>query len=112
MFVFDHVGLTTTEPQPDENWVEQSRCWVTSPRNHPEHIEFLRYAPDTTVPEAVRANPHAAYRVDVDLKRISASWKSSFRLSSSAISSVSSSFASTEWCSSICNISATSYFGA
>lgn len=64
MFVFDHVGLTTTEPQPDENWVEQSRCWVTSPRSHPEHIEFLRYAPDTTVPEAVRANPHVAYRVD------------------------------------------------
>lgn len=64
MFVFDHVGLTTTEPQPDENWVEQSRCWVTSPRNHPGHIEFLRYALDTTVPEAVRANPHAAYRVD------------------------------------------------
>ena len=64
MFVFDHVGLTTTEPQPDENWVEQSRCWVTSPRNHPEHIEFLRYAPDTTVPETVRANPHVAYRVD------------------------------------------------
>jgi len=64
MFVFDHVGLTTTEPQPGENWVEQSRCWVTSPRNHPEHIEFLRYAPDTTVPEAVRANPHVAYRVE------------------------------------------------
>ena len=44
MLVFDHVGLTTTEPQPDENWIEQSRCWVTNPRNHPEHIEFLRYA--------------------------------------------------------------------
>jgi hypothetical protein len=64
MFVFDHVGVTTTEPKPDENWVEQSRCWVTSPRNHPEHIEFLRYAADSEVPEAVRANPHVAYRVD------------------------------------------------
>ena len=39
-------------PQPDENWVEQSRVWVTNPRNHPDHIEFLRYEPDTTVPEA------------------------------------------------------------
>ena len=34
MLVFDHVGLTTTEPQPDENWIEQSRCWVTNPRKH------------------------------------------------------------------------------
>jgi hypothetical protein len=22
MLEFDHVGLTTTEPQPDENWAE------------------------------------------------------------------------------------------
>jgi hypothetical protein len=63
MLVFDHVGLTTSEPQPDENWIEQSRCWVTNPRNHPEHIEFLRYTEGTTVPEAVRANPHVAFRV-------------------------------------------------
>jgi hypothetical protein len=63
MFVFDHVGITTTVPQPDENWVEQSRVWVTNPRNHPEHIEFLRYERDTTVPEVVRTNPHIAYRV-------------------------------------------------
>ncbi len=64
MLEFDHVGLTTTEPQPDENWVEQSRCWVTDPRKHPEHIEFLRYAPGTIVPEPVRANPHVAFRVE------------------------------------------------
>lgn len=64
MFVFDHVGITTTMPQLDENWVEQSRVWVTNPRNHPEHIEFLRYAEGTTVPDAVRNNPHIAFRVD------------------------------------------------
>lgn len=87
MFDFDHVGLTTTEPQPDENWIEQSRCWVTNPRKHPEHIEFLRYAPGTTVPEAVRDNPHVAYRS----RRWSRIWKgrkSSFRHSSSPTSCV------------------------
>lgn len=63
MFVFDHVGITTTVPQLDENWVEQSRVWVTNPRNHPEHIEFLRYAEGTTVPDIVRNNPHIAFRV-------------------------------------------------
>src|SRR5688572_32369431 len=64
MFVFDHVGITTTERQPDENWVEQSRVWVTDPRNHPEHIEFLRYEPDSDVPEIIKANPHIAFRVE------------------------------------------------
>ena len=62
--IFDHVGLTTTEPQPNEDWIEQSRCWVTNPRNHPEHIEFLRYEPDSTVPDAIKNNPHIAFRVD------------------------------------------------
>src|SRR5450756_612952 len=64
MFVFDHVGITTTLRQPDENWVEQSRVWVTDPRNHPERIEFLRYEPETNVPLIVRENPHVTYRVD------------------------------------------------
>jgi hypothetical protein len=63
MFAFDHVGITTTIVQPDENWVEQSRVWVTNPKNHLEHIEFLRYEPDSTVPEIIKANPHIAFRV-------------------------------------------------
>ena len=36
MFVFDHAGITVTMPQPGENWVEQSRVWVTNPREHPD----------------------------------------------------------------------------
>jgi hypothetical protein len=46
MFVFDHVGLTTTEPQPDENWIEQSRCWVTNPR----HVEQPERPPARSFP--------------------------------------------------------------
>lgn len=64
MFDFDHVGITTAIKQPAENWVEQSRVWVTNPRDHPEHIEFLRYEPDSTVPEIIKANPHIAFRVE------------------------------------------------
>lgn len=64
MLVFDHVGITAHQPMPGENWVEQSRCWVTSPREHPESIEFLRYEPDSPVPERIKKNPHIAFRVD------------------------------------------------
>jgi hypothetical protein len=63
MYDLDHVGITTTLKQPNEDWVEQSRVWVTNPRNHPEHIEFLRYEPDSTVPDLIKANPHIAFRV-------------------------------------------------
>lgn len=60
---FDHVGVTTTEEQPDENWVEASKVWVTDPRDHPDRVEFLRYREDTTVPLPIRENPHVAFRV-------------------------------------------------
>lgn len=66
-YEFDHVGITTDIEQQQEDWVEASKIWVTNPRNHPEHIEFLRYRADSTVPDAVRYNPHVAYRVK-DLK--------------------------------------------
>jgi hypothetical protein len=64
MFDFDHIGITTTTKQPNEDWIESSRVWVTNPRNHPEHIEFLRYEPDSTVPQVIKDNPHIAFRVD------------------------------------------------
>ncbi len=64
MLEFDHVGVTTTVKQPNEDWVEQSRVWVTNPKNHPDHIEFLRYEPDSTVSEIIKNNTHVAFRVD------------------------------------------------
>ena len=84
--VFDHVGITTHEPKPDENWIEQSLCWVTSPRDHPESIEFLRYHPDSKVPDRVKNNPHVAFRVE-DLAPHIAGQEISYRPSWSPASS-------------------------
>ncbi|WP_437193337.1 hypothetical protein [Planctomicrobium sp. SH527] len=64
MRVFDHIGITTTVPQPNENWVEQSKVWVTNPHDHPDQIEFLRYRDDSSVPKLIQQNPHVAFRVD------------------------------------------------
>jgi hypothetical protein len=64
MLVFDHVGITTTIKQPNEDWIESSRVWVTNPRNHPEQIELLRYEPDSQVPDAIKNNPQLAFRVE------------------------------------------------
>ena len=61
---FDHVGVVTTEKQPDESWVDATRVWVTSPREHPYNVEFLRFEPDSPVTGPLRTDPHVAYRVD------------------------------------------------
>jgi hypothetical protein len=62
--IFDHIGLRTTEKKEGENWVEATRVWVTNPKDHPFHVEWLRYEPDNPVPDALKNNPHVAYRVD------------------------------------------------
>jgi len=60
---FDHVGMITDQPKYDENFVEATRVWVTNPKEHPFHVEWLRYESDSTVTGPVRDCPHVAYRV-------------------------------------------------
>jgi hypothetical protein len=61
---FDHIGVVTEAKQANESWVEATRVWVTSPREHPYNIEFLRFEPDSPVTGPLRTDPHVAYRVD------------------------------------------------
>ena len=61
---FDHIGVITEERHDGEVFVDATRVWVTSPRDHPFHVEYLRFEPDTTVTGPVRDAPHVAYRVD------------------------------------------------
>ncbi len=61
---FDHIGVITDERHAGESFVEATRVWVTSPRDHPFHVEYLRFEPDSTVTGPLRHDPHVAYRVD------------------------------------------------
>jgi hypothetical protein len=61
---FDHIGVVTEDQQRRESFVESTRCWVTSPRDHPYNVEVLRYEPDSPVTGPLRTEPHVAYRVD------------------------------------------------
>jgi len=62
--IFDHIGLITEEKKKGEDWVEATRVWVTNPREHPFHVEWLRYELDSPVKGPVREKSHVAYRVD------------------------------------------------
>jgi hypothetical protein len=61
---FDHVGIITTEKKADEIYVPATKVWVTRFMDHPYHIEWLRFEPDTPVTGPVRDMPHVAFRVD------------------------------------------------
>jgi len=66
---FDHVGIITTEKRPNETWLASERLWITNPRDHFYHVEFLRYAPDSPTPPRLQREPHVAYRV-ADLEKV------------------------------------------
>jgi hypothetical protein len=61
---FDHIGLVTTEKQPNEMYVEATKVWVTNPAESPQMVEYLRYEPDSPVTGPLRELPHVAFRVD------------------------------------------------
>ena len=62
--VFSHIGIVTTENKPEERFVEATRVWVTDFNNHPHHVEWVRFEPDSPVTGPVREMPHVAYEVD------------------------------------------------
>jgi catechol 2,3-dioxygenase-like lactoylglutathione lyase family enzyme len=61
---FDHLGMVTTEKKANEIYVAATKVWVTEFMNHPYHIEWLRFEPDSPVAGPVREMPHVAFRVD------------------------------------------------
>lgn len=61
---FDHVGVVTDQEQPEETWVPATKVWVTNPRAHSHHVEFLRFHPDSEVVGSLRSDPHVAFRTD------------------------------------------------
>jgi hypothetical protein len=60
---FDHVGIPTTDVQPGETFFEETRSWVTDPREHPQRLEFLRFEDDSPVTGPLRDQVHLGYRV-------------------------------------------------
>ena len=61
---FSHIGIVTTQKKPGERFVEATRVWVTDFQNHPFHVEWLRFEPDSPVRGPIREMPHVAYAVD------------------------------------------------
>jgi len=61
---FDHVGIVTTEKKPGEVFVPATRVWVTNHEDHPFHVEWLRFEPDSPVTGPLRDGPHIGYRVE------------------------------------------------
>jgi len=61
---FEHIGIITDDRKPGETFVPATRVWRTDYLQHPFRVEWLRFEPDSPVPDPVRRMPHVAFRVD------------------------------------------------
>jgi hypothetical protein len=64
MMQFDHVGIPTSQEKRGATFVAATRVWVTDAHQHPFHVEWLRFEPDSPVSGPLRDQPHVGFRVD------------------------------------------------
>jgi len=61
---FHHVGVPTTVPRAGETYLPAFKLYVSGFGSSPFGIEWMRFEPDSPLPEAIRTQPHVAFEVD------------------------------------------------
>jgi len=61
--VFHHVGVPTTKKRDGETYLEDAKLYLTDCQQHPYCVEFLRFAPDSPMPEMLKTHVHSAFMV-------------------------------------------------
>ncbi|UCC73457.1 MAG: hypothetical protein JSV86_02530 [Gemmatimonadota bacterium] len=61
---YHHVGIPTEEPRPNEEYLEEYKVYVSGFDTSPFGVEWMRFKPDSPLPEIVRTVPHVAFEVD------------------------------------------------
>ena len=64
---FHHVGIPTETQREGETYLEAAGLFVTDAAASPYKIEWLRFEPDSPMPEQLKTMPHVAFVVqDMD----------------------------------------------
>jgi len=61
---YHHVGIPTTVARPGEIYLEPFKMHVVPFDTNPFGIEWIRFEPDSPIPELVQRVPHVAFVVD------------------------------------------------
>jgi hypothetical protein len=61
---FHHVGIPTDARRADETYLADGKLYITDANASPNRIEWLRFEPDSPMPEMLKSLPHIAYKVD------------------------------------------------
>ncbi len=61
---FHHFGVPTAAKAENEIFIEGAGVHVTDPESHTYGIEFLRFEPDSQMPDILKTKCHAAFMVE------------------------------------------------
>lgn len=61
---YHHVGIPTSTPRCGETYLEQFKFYCTDHESNPFGIQWMRFEPDSPLPELVQTVAHVAFEVD------------------------------------------------
>ena len=61
---YHHIGVPTKIPHTDEKYIPQYKMYVSGFSSSPYGVEWMRFEPDSPLPEIIRTVPHVAFEVD------------------------------------------------
>ena len=61
---YHHIGIPTETERDGEEYLEKYGMYVVGYDTNPYGIEWLRFEPDSPIPELVQRVPHVAFKVD------------------------------------------------
>ena len=61
---FSHIGIPTDRQREGETFLEEAGLHITDFASCPYGIEWLRFEPDSPMPEQLKTTAHVAYKVD------------------------------------------------
>lgn len=61
---YHHMGVPTQNRHAEEKYIAQYKMYVSGFNTSPYGVEWMRFAPDSPLPEIIRTVPHVAFAVD------------------------------------------------
>jgi len=61
---YHHIGIPTNIPQEGEEYLPEFKVYVVGFEKNPYGVEWMRYEPDSPLPDLVKSVPHVAFEVD------------------------------------------------
>ena len=61
---YHHIGIPTDTPRENETYLDKYKMYVSGYEKNPYGVEWMRFEPDSPLPELVKTVPHVAFEVD------------------------------------------------